>query len=208
MKWKTRRKDSNAVVTLCIQFITWFRLYDFSSLKFFFFIPCMVYFIAVSQSLLCGIWFFSVCFSYSDSCLLLFVFGFALYEWMLFFFVVDDNTKLDTFVLNNSLWRYTFTKTTFWLETMTSCIYMYTLFFLYSVARSVRWVLFFFFLVTNILSPLRIRDKHHLESFHLLLCFALTLEQTRNNNTKSREKKNYIHKWSVVENVWCVYFLH
>lgn len=143
MKWKTRRKDSNAVVTLCIQFITWFRLYDFSSLKFFFFIPCMVYFIAVSQSLLCGIWFFSVCFSYSDSCLLLFVFGFALYEWMLFFFVVDDNTKLDTFVLNNSLWRYTFTKTTFWLETMTSCIYMYTIFFY--ILLLARYVGFFFF---------------------------------------------------------------
>lgn len=106
-----------------------------------------------------------------------------------FFFVVDDNTKLDTFVLNNSLWRYTFTKTTFWLETMTSCIYMYTLFFFY-ILLLVRYLgSSFFFLVTNILSPLRIRDKHHLESFHLLLCFALTLEQTRNNNTKSREKK-------------------
>lgn len=61
-----------------------------------------------------------------------------------FFFVVDDNTKLDTFVLNNSLWRYTFTKTTFWLETMTSCIYMYTLFFLIFCCSLGTWVLLFF----------------------------------------------------------------
>lgn len=190
MKWKTRRKDSNAVVTLCIQFITWFRLYDFSSLNNFF----SVYGIILSQLV-------SRCFVAFGSFLYVFLIRIRVYcylflgllcmnECYIIFFVVDDNTKLDTFVLNNSLWRYTFTKTTFWLETMTSCIYMYTLFLIFCclLGTSVRFFLSCYKYIITTENTRQTPSRKFSSSF--VLC-----THSRNKHatiTQNREKKKII----------------